>query len=217
MDVKLTSAVILAILGYGTVAYTAMFIVAGSAVARAGGDTLSIFNCKAVFLECLGIVLRKVRKYITFRQELSWSQVFKLDPNRASYADVEQASLRMLLRMRQLRWYYPQSQRQVILRLAAQGFKHIQLREIYAAAMREHLRNTRTQSHYEQAAAPAPAQASGWRAVLGVTAHECDINVIKKAYRTRALKAHPDRGGSDAAMATLNNAIAQARKELSFV
>jgi len=215
MDWKLTSAVVLAVFGYGLVGYTALYMVASSVVARAGCDRLSIMSYKAIFRECVGIALRKWRKYITFRPEAPWNKVFKLDPNHASYADVEQATMRMLLRMNQLRWYYPESQRQVILRLAAQGFKHIQRREFHAEAMREYLRQSRSHSFHGRA--PAPAQPTGWRAVLGVDANECDVTVIKKAYRTRALKAHPDRGGSDAAMATLNNAIAQARKELSFV
>lgn len=51
-------------------------------------------------------------------------------------------------------------------------------------------------------ALPAPEQ---WWQVLGLTA-DADLEAIELAYRRIAPAAHPDRGGSDAAMARLNAA-----------
>jgi len=58
-------------------------------------------------------------------------------------------------------------------------------------------------------ALPAPEQ---WWQVLGVPA-SAGIDEINRAWRDRAAAAHPDRGGSDAAMAQLNAARDQGRAE----
>ena len=53
-----------------------------------------------------------------------------------------------------------------------------------------------------------------WRAVLGVPA-DCSLDDAERAYRAKAHDVHPDKpGGSHAAMAQLNAAIAAARKDL---
>lgn len=59
--------------------------------------------------------------------------------------------------------------------------------------------------------AALPASGPSWWEVLGVSpaATEADIQA---AYRAKAAKAHPDRGGSHAAMAELNNARDEALK-----
>ncbi|MDB5552163.1 MAG: hypothetical protein JWL86_2147, partial [Rhizobium sp.] len=49
-------------------------------------------------------------------------------------------------------------------------------------------------------ALPSPEQ---WWEVLGV-ARNADIVQIEAAYRALAARSHPDRGGSDSAMARLN-------------
>ncbi len=64
------------------------------------------------------------------------------------------------------------------------------------------------------AALPAPGQHKHWRVVLGLEAG-CTLDMARQAYRALASSAHPDRGGSDAAMAELNGAWAQAQKELA--
>ena len=51
-------------------------------------------------------------------------------------------------------------------------------------------------------ALPAPEQ---WWQVLG-TSQQADLREIERAYREQAKTAHPDRGGTDAAMARLNAA-----------
>lgn len=59
---------------------------------------------------------------------------------------------------------------------------------------------------------PASAEAAkSWWEVLGV-ASNWPLDAIEMAYRMKAEKAHPDRGGSAEDMAELNRAIAQARK-----
>ena len=62
------------------------------------------------------------------------------------------------------------------------------------------------------AALPPAMAVDDWRAVLGNPDTLADAEI---QYRTRAKDAHPDRGGSDAAMAALNAAIARAREVLS--
>lgn len=59
-------------------------------------------------------------------------------------------------------------------------------------------------------ALPAPAGAKGWREVLGLAGPVAPAD-IDRAYRDKAGAAHPDKGGSTEAMATLNRARAQAK------
>lgn len=57
---------------------------------------------------------------------------------------------------------------------------------------------------------------SGWRKTLWLAAGECNPETIKKAYRRMAMEAHPDRGGSNEAMAKLSTAYRLAKAELGF-
>lgn len=61
------------------------------------------------------------------------------------------------------------------------------------------------------AALPAPAPAH-WSDILGV-GRNASLAEIEAAYRDLAKRSHPDAGGSEAAMAELNHARDQARKE----
>jgi len=63
------------------------------------------------------------------------------------------------------------------------------------------------------AALAAPSTTRPWQAVLGVEPG-CSLDAAETSYRMRANVAHPDRGGTQDAMAELNVAIEQARKEL---
>ena len=63
-------------------------------------------------------------------------------------------------------------------------------------------------------ALPGPDTKRTWRAVLGVSPDERDLDKIKDAYRVAARCAHPDKGGSDARMAEINQAWADAQKAL---
>lgn len=64
------------------------------------------------------------------------------------------------------------------------------------------------------AALPPPDMANRWQAVLGVR-DGATIDEAEAAFRQKARDAHPDRGGSHAAMAALTVAISEARKELA--
>jgi hypothetical protein len=62
---------------------------------------------------------------------------------------------------------------------------------------------------------PAPAAARNWRGVIGVGPDVRDMPAVRSAFKKAASKAHPDKGGSDAAMSELNTALAAAEKELN--
>jgi hypothetical protein len=67
------------------------------------------------------------------------------------------------------------------------------------------------------AALPPPPETvpRDWREVLGLRAdQDVDEEVVERAFRARAVKAHPDAGGSHEAMTELNAARAQALDEL---
>jgi hypothetical protein len=65
------------------------------------------------------------------------------------------------------------------------------------------------------AALPAPSGKRHWRVVLGLEDMDPVYPVnVDEAYRAFAKKRHPDAGGSDAAMAELNEAKADALREI---
>lgn len=64
------------------------------------------------------------------------------------------------------------------------------------------------------AALPAPGADKTWRSVLGVAPAVRDIGSVRDAYRRAASAAHPDKGGSNAAMAAVNAAWAASQQEL---
>jgi hypothetical protein len=64
-------------------------------------------------------------------------------------------------------------------------------------------------------ALPAPGAARTWREVLEIPPGvKPTLDEIQQAYRSLASKAHPDKGGSDAAMSELNAARAKAEEAL---
>ena len=91
------------------------------------------------------------------------------------------------------------------------------------AAIAKHIEATRAIERYGVAsikemfagfhALPAPGQAESalWWNVLGLD-RTATLDQIEAAYRTKAKSAHPDAGGSHAAMAELNAARQQARE-----
>lgn len=63
---------------------------------------------------------------------------------------------------------------------------------------------------------PFSSKYSGWRTVLGLSENaKLTKESISAAYKEQAKKAHPDAGGSTAAMAALNLSKAEALKELA--
>lgn len=66
-------------------------------------------------------------------------------------------------------------------------------------------------------ALPAPAAGSHWREVFCVGNAAMTQQHLKDAYRRAASAAHPDKGGTDKAMAEVNAAYEQAKQELGYV
>lgn len=62
-------------------------------------------------------------------------------------------------------------------------------------------------------ALPDPSKRT-WRQVLNIADGVNDLTVVVDAFRSRAAKVHPDKGGSHDAMAELNRAMQQAESEL---
>jgi DnaJ-class molecular chaperone len=61
---------------------------------------------------------------------------------------------------------------------------------------------------------PPSSDPKHWSEVLGVS-RAADLATINAAYREKAKQAHSDVGGSDSAMAAINDAVAKARSEKS--
>jgi len=211
---------LLALLPLCCIAYICMYLKAAGIVAKCSLNVLGVHQVKRVIIECIGAWLRKRGGYITFDISMSWSEVFKLTPASATFPDVEHASLKVLSYMRKQRpWTYPASQRDAIIHLMAHALVFVSKRQELEELAKQAMQARRSAERKSSYSPPPPVArpVSPWRTVLGVSASEGDVSTIKKAYRSRAAKAHPDRGGSDADMARLNAAFAQAREELSFV
>jgi hypothetical protein len=185
-------------------AYAVLYVIATVVVADATGNHLNPLNLKRILLEVTGALLRRRRPTLSYTKR--WQDVFRLDPDTATTADVEAAVLRVGTRISERRWAYPASQHTALRLLASAAADQLRRRDAY----RQH-------QAFMHRYAEALGQRSGWRRVLGVPMGELDVRAIKQAYRKLAQRAHPDHGGSDAAMARLNNAFAQARQELAFV
>lgn len=195
------------------------------------------FNAFALLRECIGMVVRRLRKLPRVPEVLDAVRLFNLNPGIATAADVDEAAQALFGQLFASHfWAYPTSQRRLLQHhmKAARGriaFEAEIDRMASTEAVRERQRAERAQAHraaqqstatgHPQArrstAAPAPRPATGWRRVLGLQSVETDAAVIKKAYRKRVSAAHPDRGGSTENTAELNEAFAEAREELAFV
>ena len=63
-------------------------------------------------------------------------------------------------------------------------------------------------------ALPNPDEDFNWRNVLGVGEGPCTYKEVERTYRTAAMTAHPDRGGSLELMQRINKAWKEAKEEL---
>lgn len=63
------------------------------------------------------------------------------------------------------------------------------------------------------AALPDPTAKKGWRDVLNAQ-NATTLEDVRAAYRNAAMECHPDRGGSQEAMAAVNDAYEQAKREM---
>lgn len=210
----------LIVVGTGLVAYAMAYFAVAMQVEAASRQRISPFNLWRVFLEGLGALARHMLKVNT----LSWSMdafaLFNLDRNSATHRDLECAALPLYQALAQRPVVFPPSQVRALDLLMAEAAEAIKQREAVAQLVREMHRQRREEEDYRRSAhrqQGAAADEQGWRAVMGLPPDERRIDVVKQAYRRLARAAHPDRGGSDAAMVALNAAMEQARKELGFI
>lgn len=201
------------------------------------GHAPSVFNVTGMLREFVGVTVRKVRKLPAVPEHVVALHFFRL-PLNATRNDVEMAANQMFGELfNEHYWAYPASQRRVLRQHVKCAVDALAFHEACQQMTREDVgrqkqREERARAHrearqanpageqrHEQAQAPrseVPA-ARGWRQVLGLPSFERDIARIKRAYRKKALMVHPDRGGNDELMASVNVAFAEAREELAFV
>jgi hypothetical protein len=185
--------------------YAIMYAVAASTVWEAFRIPLNPLNLPRILREFVGALARMRGPVVPLTQ--TWDAVLGLDPEVATELCIDNAVLQLTEQMRARRWAYPASQYQLLEKLADTARYAIYMRDSYREAQ-EYI-NSFFQARRQE-------EHTGWRRVLGLAPCECDVHAIKQAYRKLALQKHPDRGGSNSAMAELNVALAQARNELSF-
>lgn len=78
-------------------------------------------------------------------------------------------------------------------------------------------RSESAQSTGSSRSSTKPKVAKGWRAVLGLTADEVNVDVVKDAFRKRVRTAYPDFGGSHDEASKVISAYKEAKSELGFV
>lgn len=174
---------------------------------------ISPWDARGVARELIGKTVRVLLRRPALPQRAGCFEVFDLYRSSSTYAEVEVAVGIWVERMRKHRWAYPLSQQQVLRQHATAALSYTITREISKQELQaEWAAQERAELDFA-----ARLAVRGWRAVLNLTNGECNATAVKKAYRTLVSAAHPDRGGSDAALAELNIAMAQAREELNFV
>jgi len=114
--------------------------------------------------------------------------------------------------------YFTHNGKQLVMAQDAYYYLHDNIRSLCLAIeglrqMQRHGGGTMLERAFEGFTA-LPPPATGWRAVLGVSAECNDIQVAEQAYRLGAKHCHPDRGGSHDAMRAINDAWSEARREL---
>lgn len=174
---------------------------------------ISCRDVRGVARELIGKALRAMRRRPALPQRAGCFEVFDLHRNSSTYADVEAAVGVWVTRMRSHPWAYPLSQQQALRQHATAALSYAMTREI----SKQELQAEWAEQERAELDFAARLAVRGWRAVLNLTNGECNGTAVKKAYRTLVSAAHPDRGGSDAVLAELNTAMAQAREELNFV
>lgn len=226
---------LLAVTSYGiALVLLCAYGVLGTLFVSARRHAPGLVNVPGTLRELTGCLVRALRHLPALPEHADPFELFGLDRDTASREDVaEAAQARFGEQFARHGWAYSPSQRKLLRSYERQARERIGFREELeqlnrteaarsarrAERAREHRRQQDQASPHERQERQAPHRAaavSGWRQVLGV-GPEQDVSAIKQAYRKRAARAHPDRGGSNVAMAQLNVAFAQAREELSFV
>lgn len=187
--------------------YALMYAIAAAVTWDAFRCALNPFNLPRILREFIGALARM--RGTTVKLTGSWGDILGLNPESATELSIDQAVARLTSQMRARRWAYPASQYQILEKVADTA--------VYAVYCRDRNRQAQEEiNRFYEALQQRQAQTS-WRQVLGIAPQERDTEAVKRAYRKLALRAHPDRGGSNADMAVLNAAMAQARQELAFV
>lgn len=188
--------------------YLLLWFIAARSMLFSVGASPSMFALLMVLREARGVMLRAAYRLPCYSSYDSFSRMLGPDWQTATRQELIAARDQILQRMSRHPGAYPWSQREAVTVAAQRLWSRIQRVQRENAARKQH-----AQQEASRAAARRP---SGWREVLGLPRSECDVAVIKRAYRKLASTAHPDRGGSNEQMSRLNKAMQQARDELSF-
>lgn len=188
--------------------YLLLWFIAARSMLFSVGASPSMFALFMVLREARGVMLRAAYRLPSYSSYDSFSHALGPDWQTATRQELIAARDQILQRMSRHPGAYPWSQREAVTVAAQRLWSRIQQVQRGNAARKQHAQ--------QEASRAAVRRPSGWRAVLGLPRSECDVAVIKRAYRKLASTAHPDRGGSNEQMSRLNKAMQQARDELSF-
>lgn len=149
-----------------------------------------------------------------------WHLVFNLNPHQVTGQELD-SQYRFLQQRVRTTSYFKNADRLHLSQYYDEALAHIQVRE--AAKLDEALTKRENAFREARREEPSPPQqaliileAQAWRRTLDVDLKERDPGVIKRAYRRKAIDAHPDRGGSHEEMTRINVAYASAKRELGF-
>ncbi|MCC5613136.1 hypothetical protein LC612_42290 [Nostoc sp. CHAB 5834] len=175
-----------------------------------GAPPPQVFGLRANLRELSAAFFRKLKGYPTLKTSATDSVCYSLFATEGvcSRSSLESNGQDFLRELQENSKFYPEGQMRVAEQLLEKALRHYLLIEQEKAA--------RCSFRQSDEVGVTPVYPTSWRTVLGMSVYERDPAKVKLAYARLARKAHPDRGGSDAAMAELNLAMQAAREELNF-
>lgn len=191
--------------------YLAWYAAVNGHVVKTSHTSFPLVSIWRLARESVGMVARALCGRPTLCTEEDLLALGQLTRTSASASELEALVAQTQRYMLKHPVSYPQSQQDALLRLSADCAERIRWRE----DVQDLVQGIR-QQHQAAAAYWEGTRQPKWRSVLGLAPDEQDPDVVRKAYRTRARDAHPDRGGSNEEMARVNEAMSRARDELGM-